>query len=295
MNDAGNKRAVTLLAETDAAIGGFAATNVAFAGGAASGIALLTKSTTTNCILKESFELVWKAVVSNETEIVTNTLGKTDGHVFYTILDEPKLPWTDSEIANTNVWVSALEFVITNACEGKTTKHTALSAIPTFLFSSNSLTYDTTNGRAHFIVGSSFDLTRYISPNGGNRLVNCYDQAHGVAFLGATLASIPRFRSWIPLDISTPFPSLASASATTPSSLLRTLRFGTNTAMRTIPTVNTSFGIASFYAEDSFSMPAPVLKSAQTHSPRMFQPWWMYPRQTSKSKFTTTTRHGRRH
>ena len=95
--------------------------------------------------------------------------------------------WLQKEFGPSNVWVSALEFVITNACEGKTTKHTALSAIPTFLFSSNSLTYDTTNGRAHFIVGSSFDLTRYISPNGGNRLVNCYDQAHGVAFLGATL------------------------------------------------------------------------------------------------------------
>ena len=182
-----NLPAVRLFAETSAAVGGFAVTNVTFSNGAASNVVLSTRSATTNCVLKETFDLTWKAVVSNETEIVTNTLGRTDGHVFYTILDKPKLPWTDSEIANTNVWVSALEFVITNACEGKTTKHTALSAIPTFLFSSNSLTYDTTNGRAHFIVGSSFDLTRYISPNGGNRLVNCYDQAHGVAFLGATL------------------------------------------------------------------------------------------------------------
>ena len=72
MNDAGNKRAVTLLADTDAAIGGFAATNVAFAGGAASDVALSTKSATTNCILKETFDLTWKAVVSNEIEVVTN-------------------------------------------------------------------------------------------------------------------------------------------------------------------------------------------------------------------------------
>ena len=63
---------VTLLADTDAAIGGFAATNVAFAGGAASDVALSTKSATTNCILKETFDLTWKAVVSNEIEVVTN-------------------------------------------------------------------------------------------------------------------------------------------------------------------------------------------------------------------------------
>ena len=63
---------VTLLAETDAAIGGFAATNVAFAAGAASDVALSTQSATTNCILKETFDLTWKAVVSNEIEVVTN-------------------------------------------------------------------------------------------------------------------------------------------------------------------------------------------------------------------------------
>ena len=102
MNDAGNKRAVTLLADTDAAIGGFAATNVAFAAGAASDVALSTQSATTNCILKETFDLTWKAVVSNGTEIVTNVIGKTDGHVLYTILGGPKLPWTDS-IVGTNL------------------------------------------------------------------------------------------------------------------------------------------------------------------------------------------------
>ena len=88
---------VRLFAETAAAIGGFAVTNVSFSNGAASNVVLLTRSATTNCVLKETFDLTWKAVVSNETKTVTNTLGKTDGHVFYTILGEPKLPWTDIE------------------------------------------------------------------------------------------------------------------------------------------------------------------------------------------------------
>ena len=161
-----NLPVVRLFAETSAAVGGFAATNVAFAGGAASDVALSTKSATTNCILKETFDLTWKAVVSNETEIVTNTLGKTDGHVFYTIIGEPKLPWTDSEIANTNVWVSALEFVTkTNACFGETTQHGAISNLTRCLFQDCHFTYDTTSGNPHFFdsTNRAFQMSDYVS------------------------------------------------------------------------------------------------------------------------------------
>ena len=186
---------VTLLAETDAAIGGFAATNVAFAAGAASDVALSTQSTTTNCILKESFDLTWKAVVSNGTEVVTNTLGRTDGHVFYTILDKPKLPWTDSEIANTNVWVSALEFVTkTNACFGETTQHGAISNLTRCLFQDCHFTYDTTSGNPHFFdsTNRAFQMSDYVSAANTttDKTVNCFDQAHGLSFLSA-LCGIP--------------------------------------------------------------------------------------------------------
>ena len=210
---------VTLLAETDAAIGGFAATNVAFAGGAASGIALLTKSATTNCILKESFELAWKAVVSNETEVVTNTLGKTDGHVFYTILDEPKLPWTDSEIANTNVWVSALEFVMeTNACFGASSKEMALSELTQYLFGKLGLHYDLSSGGPSFtdftaadwrVVGGSrpiFSATRYMSNVSSGSTgsttpalsVNCYDQAAALTTFGTMMGIDVHYRFLLP-------------------------------------------------------------------------------------------------
>ena len=184
MNDAGNKRAVTLLAETDAAIGGFAATNVAFAGGAASGIALLTKSTTTNCILKESFELVWKAVVSNETEIVTNTLGKTDGHVFYTILDEPEPPWVNNTIANQNAWVSALEIVCSNGwAKGSSSLSMMSACVTTAINESGRFEYDVADGDVNYTDDSGFvHLSAAIDRIGGapgrGARVNCADCAN---------------------------------------------------------------------------------------------------------------------
>ena len=183
---------VTLLADTDAAIGGFAATNVAFAGGAASDVALSTKSATTNCILKETFDLTWKAVVSNETEIVTNILGKTDGHVFYTILGEPKLPWTDSIVTNQNVWVSVLDFLSeSNRCLGATTTDVALKRLTEYLFADHGLIYDTFSGGSAYIKfrswdDASFRIDSYMTKNRGI-VVNCYDQACSLAVLGRSL------------------------------------------------------------------------------------------------------------
>ena len=183
---------VTLLAETDAAIGGFAVTNVSFSNGAASNVVLSTRSATTNCVLKEAFDLTWKAVVSNEIEIVTNTLGKTDGHVFYTIIGEPKLPWTDSEIANTNVWVSALELLTrADSCAGKTTELNALSMLTRYLFSACGFSYDTSEGMPHYLDFSDnwFLLGNYISScmSASPSKVNCFDQAHGLSYLAAAI------------------------------------------------------------------------------------------------------------
>ena len=205
---------VTLLAETDAAIGGFAATNVAFAAGAASDVALSTQSATTNCILKETFDLTWKAVVSNETEIVTNTLGKTDGHVFYTILDEPKLPWTDSEIANSNVWVSALDVVMnTNACTGSTSQTNCLASLTMFLFENHGLVYETDNGSSQYfdiLVDPTtydyyvqFQLSEYLAKGKGN-YVNCYDQAYGLSILGRALGISSEVKFLLPFGYINP-------------------------------------------------------------------------------------------
>ena len=187
---------VTLLADTDAAIGGFAVTNVSFSNGAASNVVLSTRSATTNCVLKETFDLTWKAVFSNEIEIVTNTLGKTDGHVFYTILDEPKLPWMDSVITNQNIWASALDFLSqTNVCGAATFKTNALARLTEYLFGGHLLRYDRVQGDCKYFhfpdpsVANShhwFDASGYMVRNKGN-VVNCYDQAYGVSLFGKLL------------------------------------------------------------------------------------------------------------
>ena len=141
-------------------------------------------------VVSRSTNEVWHwfaSSVNNHAFAASVSVATNGPSVAYSILGEPVAPWTDSTPAKTNVWTSALDFIITNACEGTTNKHTALSKIPAFLFTSNRLTYDSTNGKARFISGSSFDLTRYISNSGANRLVNCFDQAHALAFLGASL------------------------------------------------------------------------------------------------------------
>ena len=178
---------VTLLAETDAAIGGFAATNVAFAGGAASDVALSTKSATTNCILKETFDLTWKAVVSNGTEVVTNTLGKTDGHVLYTILGEPVEPWNNVFGNKANAWVSALDVVCSNGWAKGAASVSSLSAmVTTAINESNRFAYDTSDGDINYTDPTGFihfssAVDRIRGNAGRGELVNCLDCANMVA------------------------------------------------------------------------------------------------------------------
>ena len=156
---------VTLLAETAAAIGGFAATNVAFAGGAASDVALLTKSATTNCIL----------------EVVTNTLGKTDGHVLYTILGEPVEPWNNAFGNKANAWASALDIVCSNGwAKGCTNCDDAASAITKAIFDSGRFQYETNHGAPQLITAKGrFRLSKVIEiiNKRQEQEVNCSDCA----------------------------------------------------------------------------------------------------------------------
>lgn len=189
-----NLPVVRLFAETSAAVGGFAVTDVSFSNGAASNVVLSTRSATTNCVLKETFDLTWKAVVSNETEIVTNVLGKTDGHVFYTILGEPVEPWNDDTITNQNVWASALDFLVeTNVCGKATFKTNALARLTNYLFSDFDLHYDVEWGGSRYVkdipgrmLEEFFFLSGYMGKTEGN-IVNCYDQAGALAFLGKAI------------------------------------------------------------------------------------------------------------
>ena len=147
--------------------------------GAASNVVLLTRSATTNCVLKETFDLTWKAVVSNETEIVTNTLGKTDGHVFYTIFGEPEPPWVNNTITNQNAWASALEIVCSNGwANGTSSFSEATETITRAIFDSNHFQYETNHGRTMFLdKDGHFTLTSFLGSlkRPGKADLNCSD------------------------------------------------------------------------------------------------------------------------
>jgi hypothetical protein len=109
-------------------------------------------------------------------------------HTVYTILNEPVAPWNNTwgPSVTSNAWVSALDFVITNGCNGDTTAAQALSHITTYLHTGHGLTYDIDAGRPKYNRSAIFHLTEYIDKTStlygtpGN-VVNCYDQAGGVS------------------------------------------------------------------------------------------------------------------
>ena len=115
--------------------------------------------------------------------------------VAYSILDAPVAPWTDAVLTNQNAWTSALDFVITNACEGATTETNALAELTQFLFSGHGLVYDIKGGWPNYCTsshGGIFRLSKYIAKTGtgspshpmsGNE-VDCYDQASAITALG---------------------------------------------------------------------------------------------------------------
>ena len=173
-------------------------------------------------------------VVSRSTNEVWHWFAKSlDGHAFvspisiatngpgvaYSILDEPVAPWTDDHLSNTNVWVSALDFVTkTNACQGSSSKEVALSSLTQYLFGKLGLRYELSSGGSSFTkftaadwrtVGASrplFSATEYmnnVSSGSAGSLspvssVNCYDQAAALSTFGTVIGIDVRYRYLIP-------------------------------------------------------------------------------------------------
>ncbi|MBR1608056.1 MAG: hypothetical protein IJ678_00395 [Kiritimatiellae bacterium] len=146
---------------------------------------------TAGFICKETFGLVWKAVVRDEDgAVVTNAIDTTRGHVFYTILDEPKAPWTSEELSESNVWASVLDVACSpdwaGGCNSKTS---AASGIASGIFSSGKFRYEINDGASCFIEGNNFLLSRFLrkldSP--GMADVNCTDCANATVSLSNAL------------------------------------------------------------------------------------------------------------
>ena len=136
----------------------------------------------------------WSATSVNGHELPSSVYIATNGpSVAYSILDEPKLPWTDSSITNQNVWVSALAYLTTtNVCGNSTGKTNTLASLTRYFFSGHMLIYDTDGGRsAYYHEGDTnnpakpywYDFSSYLTRGRGS-VVNCYDQAYGLSLSG---------------------------------------------------------------------------------------------------------------
>ena len=157
----------------------------------------------------------WNATSVNGHLFQNAVLVATNGpSKAFSILDEPELPWTDSEIANTNVWASVLDFVTkTNACTGITSQTNCLAALTSYLFENHGLVYETDNGRSQYfeilIDPTSYDyyvrfqLGEYLT-RGNGQYVNCYDQAYALSILGRTLGISSEVKFLLPFGYINP-------------------------------------------------------------------------------------------
>ena len=133
----------------------------------------------------------WSATSINGHELPSSVYIATNGpSVAYSILDEPKLPWTSADISETNVWVSALDVICsTNWAGGLSSKTSVASCIASSIFSSGKFTYEIVNGESKFLIGDTFMLSRFLRrlKGAGTAEVNCTDCANATVSLANAL------------------------------------------------------------------------------------------------------------
>ena len=147
----------------------------------------------------------WRAESLNGHDVGDALIATNGPSIAYSILGAPVAPWTDIGGSQTNVWTSALDFVITNACEGATSETNALAELTQFLFSGHGLEYDKDSGDSSYTSGTAgwFDVTGYVNksakqsvhryPRPGN-VVNCYDQAAALTIFGRVIGIDSQYR-----------------------------------------------------------------------------------------------------
>ena len=108
---------------------------------------------------------------------------QTTKHRIYIILEEPKLPWKQQPIADTqNPWTEALDHACVWAA-GKQNRDDAATAITKAINANLGLVYDNAIGASHYTSGglAVFELTQFLAyltiGTGLGNIVNCTDCA----------------------------------------------------------------------------------------------------------------------
>ena len=127
---------------------------------------------------------LWMASQLNGNDTAAFPFHTTGPHRIYTVITDPATPWIPNSQSRQNPWVDALELACSTA-NGKSDKVEALADVAFHLFYSMEFRYDTNNGDPNYFDGSSFDLSSYLLKR--KEMVNCSDQAYGLATLGNLL------------------------------------------------------------------------------------------------------------
>ena len=135
----------------------------------------------------------WMLTAINGVSFLNSSMcfDQTGGHEIFVLWDMPAPPWRLGNDDIFHPWKKALSFAIVTAGCHNQDDLGSLVAISSFLHSGHGLRYDTFRGAAAYadLTIGTMDLTSYIDKSKG-LIVNCYDQAAGVATLG-TLIGIP--------------------------------------------------------------------------------------------------------
>ncbi len=184
----------TLCAETvgtNSPLGRLGAQTVAFVDGESAWTDFSMDAPIARIVRKAEHRWEWKVKQMNGTAVTEFTCATTGPHTVYTLLADPKPPWSTNGVCVTSIWTNALDFC--NAfLEGKDNPQETMVAITSNLFHNMGFRYDTVDAAPHYWnTNGTFELTRYMAHDDSR--VNCFDQAYGVA----TLAGIFGIRTQI--------------------------------------------------------------------------------------------------
>ena len=108
---------------------------------------------------------------------------QTTKHRIYIVLEEPKLPWKQQPVSDTqNPWTEALDYACVWAA-GKQNRDDAATAITMAINGNLGLVYDNVSGASHYTSGglALFELTQFLAylniGTGLGNIVNCTDCA----------------------------------------------------------------------------------------------------------------------
>ena len=165
--------------ETSSPLRGLTESAVMFSDGVSDWTDFSTDSTISRTVRKFDHHWEWKVSQMNGATVAEFACATTGPHRVYTLLADPKPPWMPNGTDTKNLWTNALEFCDA-FLEGKDDPLDTMTAITSNLFYHMGFRYDTVTSASHYwSTNQIFELTRYMASEDG--LVNCYDQAYGVA------------------------------------------------------------------------------------------------------------------